>query len=168
MAEFLVSGPHDIPFENAGGGRHLYYKDFWDQTADLKLIGDERGVYLFGIRAGKGFSPLYVGSATKTFKQECFNPSNRHKYLDGLADYKKCSPVMFFVVHPKQAGKTNIKEIEEIETFITQLASEKNPNLKNVKGAKRPKWSIKGVIRSGKGKPNGSAKLLRQAIGLKD
>src|SRR3989337_1962082 len=110
MAEFLISGPYDIPFEHAGGGRRLYYKDFWDQTADLKLISDERGVYLFGVREGKGFTPLYIGSATKSFRQECFNQSNRHKYLDGLADYKKCSPVMFFVVHPKQKGKTNIRE----------------------------------------------------------
>jgi hypothetical protein len=167
MKEFLTAGPFDIPHKKAAGGHCLYYKDFWDQTTDLKLIGEERGAYLFCIHAGKGFTPIYVGSATKSFRQECFNATNRNKYHEGLADYKKCRPVMFFIVHPKQKGKTNVKAIEEIETFLIQLASDKNPDGLNIKKTKGPRWSIKGVIRSRQGKPSESALQFRQAIGFK-
>jgi hypothetical protein len=62
-------------------------------------------------------------------------------------------PVMFFVVHPDQKGKTNERQIEKIEQFLIQAGAAKNPGLQNVRGAYRPKWSIQGVVRSsGKGK----------------
>ena len=93
-----------------------------------------------------------MGKATKTFKQETFNPSNRHKYHNGFSDYAKGTPLMYFVVHSSQRGPTNSKQIKEIEDFLIQAGSAKNPNLQNVKGAQQPSWSIKGVIRSGAGK----------------
>ena len=61
---------------------------------------------------------------------------------------------MFFVVHPKQKGPTNKKQIAQIEDFLIQAGVAANPDLQNVKGAQRPSWSIKGVIRSGAGKRN--------------
>jgi hypothetical protein len=45
---------------------------------------------------------------------------------------------MYFVVHPKQRGKTNAKQIAEIEDFLIQAGVAKNPDLQNVKGAQRP------------------------------
>jgi hypothetical protein len=59
---------------------------------------------------------------------------------------------MYFVVHPSQTGRTNNKEIAEIEDFLIQANVAANPNLQNVKGTQQPNWSIKGVIRSGAGK----------------
>lgn len=165
MAEFSVYGPYDMPFEQAAGGRRLHYDEFWQQSGEVKKLADERGLYVFAIRAGKGFTPIYVGSATKTFSQECFNPTNRHKYLEGMADYRKGSPVMFFLVHPKQKGKTNVRQITEMETFLIQLAAQKNPALQNVKGTAGPEWAIKGVVRSSKGKPSASARKFKRAIG---
>ena len=58
------------------------------------LRGGEGLLRVFDSRRQRLYS-VYVGQATKMFKQECFNPANLHKYAAGLADYKKGSPVMF-------------------------------------------------------------------------
>jgi hypothetical protein len=96
--------------------------------------------------------PYTFGKATRTFRQETFNPNNRHKYHNGFSDYGKGAPLMFFVVHPAQKGRTNTREISEIEDFLIQAGVTRNPNLQNIKGTQSPVWSIKGVIRSGVGK----------------
>jgi hypothetical protein len=166
MAEFRIDGPHEIPFEQRKGGRVILHNDFWTQSDELAELGKERGCYVFAIRAGKGATPIYVGKATKSFKQECFNPSNRHKFSNGLADYKKGTPIMYFVRHPTQKGKTNAKQIGEVETFLTQNAVVKNLNLQNLHGTKAPRWSIHGVIRGGKGKPKKAESEFKKLIGL--
>jgi len=107
-----------------------------------------------------------VGKATKKFRQETFNPSNRHKYHDGFSEYAKGRPLMFFVVHPDQRGKTNEKEIGRIEEFLIQAGIVKNPELQNVRGAQRPKWSIRGVVRSGKGKRTSAEAAFRRLFDL--
>jgi hypothetical protein len=71
---------------------------------------------------------------------------------------------MYFVVHPRQKGKTNSKQIGQIEDFLIQAGAAKNPDIQNVKGTARPAWSIKGVVRGTAGKPsaleNNFAKLF--------
>jgi hypothetical protein len=88
---------------------YFLHNEFWTQSDELRELGTERGCYVFAIRAGKGVTPIYVGKATKSFKQECFNPSNRHKFSNGMADYVKGTPVLYFVRHPKQKGKTEFE-----------------------------------------------------------
>lgn len=149
MASFKIHGPFEITFEKRKGGRTLVFDDFWAENSDANYLTEERGCYVFAIR-NRGLKPIYVGKATKTFRQETFNPTNRHKYHNGFSDYGKGTPVMYFVVHPKQKGPTNEKHIVEIEDFLIQAGVAKNPGLQNVKGTQQPGWSIKGVIRSGK------------------
>lgn len=165
MAEFLVSGPYEIPFEQRPGGRILLHKEFWKQDG-LEELGIERGCYIFAIRAGKGMTPIYVGKATRSFKQECLNASNRHKFSNGMADYQKGTPVLYLVRHPAQRGKTNAKQIGEIENFLIQNAAVKNPEIQNLRGKAAPKWSIRGVIRSGQGKPSKAESDLKRLIGI--
>lgn len=151
MSTFTVYGPFDLNFEKRPGGRTLSFDDFWSEGSDAAYLASERGCYVFAIQ-NKGLTPIYVGKATKTFKQETFNKPNRHKYHQGFSDYAKGSPVMFFVVHPTQKGKTNSKQIGEIEDFLIQAGVAKNPDIQNVKGTGQPKWSIKGVVRGTPGK----------------
>ena len=73
---------------------------------------------------------------------------------------------MYFVVHPKQRGKTNAKQIEKIEDFLIEAGAAKNPEIQNVRGAKRPTWNIKGVIRGDKGRPSKSAIEFRKLFDL--
>ena len=63
MAEFLIEGPYEVPFEQRPGGRVILYNDFWTQTDDLRDLAQERGCYVFAIRAGKGATPIYVGKS---------------------------------------------------------------------------------------------------------
>jgi hypothetical protein len=165
MAEFLVDGPYAVPFEQRPGGRILLHKKFWKQGGFDELAA-ERGCCVFGIRAGKGMTPIYVGKATRSFKQECFNPANRHKFSNGMADYQKGTPVLYFVRHPSQRGKTNTKQIEEIENFLIQNVAVRNPDLQNLRGKQAPKWSIRGVLRSGQGKPTNAESDFKRLIGI--
>lgn len=89
---------------------------------------------LFGRGKGKR---RFMWAKLRSFKQECLNPANVRKLLDGLADYAKGTPVVYFVRHPAQRGKTNEKQIGEIEIFLIQSASIRNPDLQNIHGRKR-------------------------------
>lgn len=152
MASFVVHGPFEITYENCKGGRSLVFDDFWSKSADVNSLAEEKGCYVFAIRSGRGFTPVYVGKATKSFKQEIFNAANCNKYHDGFKEYAKGMPLIYFVVHPAQRGPTSYKEIREIENFLIQAGVTKNPKLQNLRGTQKPRWSIKGVIRSGPGK----------------
>ncbi len=151
MTSFVVHGPFEICFENRKGGRTLVFDDFWSREAEAHYLAERRGWYVFAMR-NRGLTPIYIGQATKCFKQETFNQSNRNKYHEGFSEYGKGTPVIYFVVHPEQRGRTNKREITQIEDFLIQAGIVKNPKIQNVRGAQQPSWSIKGVIRSGAGK----------------
>jgi hypothetical protein len=127
------------------------FDDFWGVEAPAGYLAAEKGCYVFAIRS-RGLTPIYVGKATKTFKQETFNPTNRHKYHNGFSEYAKGTPLMYFVVHPIQKGKTNSKQIGQIEDFLIQAGVAKNPDIQNIKGTTKPDWSINGVVRGTAGK----------------
>ena len=152
MSSYEVHGPFDVSYEKRKGGRTLSFDGFWDEEADAGYLANEKGCYVFAIGTGGGALPIYVGKATKTFKQEVFNFSNREKYKDGFSEYARGKPLMFFVVHPVKKGPTNARMIAEIEDFLIQAGAARNPYIQNVRGIKKPKWSIKGVVRSGGGK----------------
>lgn len=147
MTSFVIHGPFAVDFQKRPGGRTLVFDDFWAEGGDAYHLAGECGCYVFALQ-NKALTPLYVGKATKTFKQETFNPTNRHKYHNGFSHYAKGSPVMYFVVHPNQKGPTNLKEIAQIENFLIQAGVAKNPDIQNIKGTQKPNWSIRGVIRS--------------------
>jgi hypothetical protein len=151
LATFAVHGPFDLAFEKRPGGRTLVFDDFWSAESPASYLAKERGCYVFAMRS-KSLTPIYVGKATKTFKQETFNPTNKHKFHNGFSDYAKGTPLMYFVVHPTQKGKTNSKQVGQIEDFLIQAGVAKNPDIQNVKGTTRPDWNIKGVVRSTPGK----------------
>ena len=166
MASFKIHGRFKISYEKRKGGRTLVFDDFWCKDSPAHFLADERGCYVFAVQTGRGLEPIYIGQATRTFKQETFNPTNKHKYHDGFSEYARGLPVMFFVVHPVQKGRPNERAIAEIEDFLIQTGIAKNPRLQNVRGAQRPKWSIQGVVRSGKGKRTKAEIAFRQLFDL--
>lgn len=115
MTSFFVRGPYEIKFESRKGGRALIFDRFWSEESEASDLAGKRGCYVFAMRAGGGLQPIYVGKATKNFKQETFNPSNKHKFHNGFSRYSRGTPVIYFVVHPLQKGRTNAKQIAEIE-----------------------------------------------------
>ncbi|TXI49549.1 MAG: hypothetical protein E6Q50_06715 [Lysobacter sp.] len=165
--EFSVKGPYEITRQRLGvGRRRLLFAEFWDAADGREKLAEKAGVYMFAAKTGRGYKPLYVGKATKSFGQEVFNASNKHKYTDAMLEYERCLPVMFFVIPPTRKGKVNGRVIDQVETFLIQTAYAKNPDIKNVKKTRMPEWSIRGVVRNArKGAPKDSIQF-RNAIGL--
>lgn len=160
-----MHGPYKVPVERRPGGRVLRVKEFWKNPKAAKYAS-ACGCYVFAMSTGGGILPHYVGQATKSFAKEAFNPSNLRKYYDAMADYRKGRPVVFFVVHPRRKGKVNTRRIGQVENFLIQAGWARNRRLQNVKGIHRPKWAIKGVVRSGVGKPTQAARAFRAVFGV--
>jgi hypothetical protein len=156
---FRPEGPLAIrPCEGLGG--KIINGDsadrFWGEHAHL---ADGIGCYVFGRRAGKGIVPWYVGKATRSFRQECFESKKLNKYSEALILQRIGTPVMFFVV--KVEGPTAC--INDLENFLIQNAVVKNPSLLN---EIRKEWRINGVLRSEPGPPSHSARHLRRLLGI--
>jgi hypothetical protein len=168
MKEFTVQGPFDVPLEPNKGGKMVAR----DLEALWLGVGDARGkkgVYVFAIRAGKGYTPIYVGKTdAQTFESETFTKRNRaDHYNPALLDYRKGQPVLFLIIHPEGKGAINKTCIDGIETFVIDIASIKNGDLSNVRKRKQHRWRIKGVVRAHKGEGKSApAQELRRAIGL--
>ena len=163
---FSVSGPHAIEMTEGPGGKTILkdnIKTFWAQHTD---IAPRRGCYVFCFRAGKGFTPMYVGKATRSFQQEVFASDKQVKYQKALIQYGRGTPVLFFVVSPVKKGAPNTNHIGELEEFLIQTGLAANENLLNIKGTKSEEWGIAGVIRGGKGKPSKKASEFRRAMKL--
>lgn len=161
---FEVQGPIEVPYYQGKAGRTFTddnVREFWQTN---KEVGSRRGCYVFGIRAGQGITPGYVGKATKGFKQESFAAHKLAKYQQFLADYKKGTPVLFFLVAPTKKGVPNTAHISGLEDFLIQVALAANPDLLNVKGTKAAQWGITGLLRSGKGKPSKAACGFRKMM----
>ncbi len=95
---------------------------FWEINAEYQ---DRFGVYVFAIKAGRGYTPIYIGKATKTFKQECFTSDkvSRH-YSECLGTWAKGKPVMFFLVTDTRRGemtKLSIAELEKAPAVATEF-----------------------------------------------
>lgn len=166
MSTFDVHGPFDLSYEKRPGGRTLSFEAFWSDDSNAAYLASERGCYVFAIQ-NRGLTPIYVGKATRNFKQETFSQANKHKYHRGFSDYAKGRPVMFFVVHPTQKGKTNTTQIGEIEDFLIQAGTAKNPDIQNVRGTGQPKWSIKGVVRGSAGKRSAAEKNFAKLFDIR-
>ncbi len=167
LKTFTVHGPFKVPLEPNTMGKAIAkdLTNFWNEVGDLQY---RRGVYVFGIRASKGITPIYVGKAAKqTFKKEAFS---KHKlgdhYNPALRRKRRCNPVMFFVEHPKVKGAVNKDLIDKIESFFIEVASTKNPELSNDRKKPVHKWRIRGLVRGKKGEATKSTRSFRKAVGL--
>lgn len=163
---FSVHGPLVVPCYAANAGRSITrdnVREFWTQN---DAIRSQRGCYVFGMRAGRGFTPAYVGKATRTFGGEVFAPHKLAYYHQVLAEYKRGTPVLFLVTAPKKRGIPNNSHVGELEAFLIQTALAANPHIMNVKGTKAEDWGIVGILRSGRGKASLAAKNFRRMMKL--
>lgn len=163
---FSVHGPLEVPVYVGKASRTITEecarRFFTTHTAHAS----SRGCYVFGIRAGKGFTPGYVGRATKSFRQEVFAPHKLSKYQQMLADYQRGTPVLFFLVAPMRKGKPNATHVSELEEFLIQVGVAANENLLNIRGTKEENWGVAGVLRSGIGKPSKGARQFKSMMKL--
>ena len=166
MAEFIVSGPHVIPIYQGKSGRIVREEEGREFFTHHPSLGAKRGCYIFAMRSGGGITPTYVGKATKNFSQECFTAHKLGKCNQTLVDYGKGTLVMFLFEPAASKGKAPVNEIGLLENFLIQTALSVNDELLNVKQTKQESWSIRGIIRSGSGKPSKSASLAKSMLGV--
>jgi hypothetical protein len=162
-----IHGPIKVPFYTGKGGRTITddnIEDFWESNPKF---AHRKGCYVFGIRAGKGNTPGYVGKATKSFKQEVFTGHKLSRYHQFLVDYAKGTPVFFFLAAPVKKGKPNDKKISAIERYLISLGITANEDLLNERDTKALDWGIKGVVRGGKGKSTKGTQAFRLMMGIK-
>jgi hypothetical protein len=169
-ATLQVFGPFKVTCEKGTTGpakqvgkEHI--KSFWDEEASC--CATKQGCYVFALKAGRGYTPWYVGKATKSFKQECFQADKLVRYNNVLFKGQKGTPVLFFVAPGGNKNKVPMRIIDEMENFLIQAALYENPQIKNVAKTKNvPKWGINGVVRGGKGKPDTTSKAFAKMVGL--
>ncbi len=170
-SDFEVVGPIEIPYQRLASGLTKRIgkaegRDFWDDPSTHYVAG-KQGCYVFALRAGGGFTPWYVGKATKSMKQECFASHKLNHYNRVLFPGRRGTPVMFFVVATGPRTRVAKKTIDDMETFLIQTALHKNPKLANVQKAKNlPAWTIRGVVRNPRGKPPANAVVFRKMMRL--
>ena len=162
-----VFGPFDVPFDGSGNVKRIeseHKADFWSGTRITRLR-KKQGCYVFALRAAKGFVPWYVGQASKGFERETFTPDKRDKYNRALTRRRKGTPVLFFVAPTGAKNKVPSKELNHVEKELIQFAITRNPDICNVQNTKNaPRWTIKGVIRSPKGKPSKTEKGFKKML----
>ncbi len=167
----IVVGPLEIPYDRQtrGLGKRIdrnHASEFWEQE-DATLVAPKQGCYVFGLRAGKGITPWYVGRTSRSLKKECFHYHKLAHYNKVLFRGVKGRPVMFFVV-PEGGRKTvSAKTLKDMEKSLIQTALFKNPRIANTKNTKNiPHWGIAGVVRSGKGKSSATSRKFKSMMGL--
>ena len=101
---FEPIGPLEVPYTVGVKGTQLVdvgCRSFWDAYPDL---ADRTGCYVFGIRASRGYRPVYVGKATRTFRQECFTDHKVCHDHRALAETDRGTPIMFLVCAPTDSA----------------------------------------------------------------
>lgn len=163
--EFIVHGPFSIPTEDARSGRVLCLDGFWDEGR-LATLRAYCGCYVFALLKVKGeVIPQYIGLTKRRFDNEVFNRSNLVKYQQAMGNLARGRPTLFLIVPPHRKGKISRKYIGELEHFLIQAGSARNPDVRNVKGKPRPKWLIRGVTDRRPGKASVPARF-REMMGI--
>lgn len=138
---------------------------FWSDVGSA----DRRGVYVFGIHAGPGWKPLYVGETIKqTFRKRMDQHIKYEKYKNFnqmLQGIKKGTPWLFLIGRIGQ-GKIGKAAIEALELEYINHAYARNDDLYNDRKIRTPPYSVGGF--GGKGKKTSVVKNLAKMIGHPD
>lgn len=165
MASFSVKGPFVVPCTKMKVGRAITVENIAAFWAARPALATERGCYLFGFRAAKGSKPIYVGKATKSFKQEVFTDHKLKKYATGFGNQVRGTPIMFFICLNKTKGPASKSAMDEAESYLIQAGLAANKSLVNDKKTAVESWSISGIVRY-KGRASAQALALRKCIKL--
>ena len=135
---------------------------FFRKAANYK---DKMGCYVFCMRCTKSIVPYYVGMTARSFGAEVFTPSKFADYYQMVVQkYRRGTPVMFFVTLEQTRGPVPEKTIHDLEIELIRLAYYRNVNLLNKHHIPKTRWTIKGVLGAGPGKPSKDAQVFKQML----
>ena len=149
----------------------LIANDFWDELDDRHPeLRSAIGIYLFAIQATKksALTPWYVGKTEDSFERRF----RGHKELFEKLLNKNGSVVLFLIARNRGRSKRfmGVRKVLEsndvLETMLIERCLDLNPKLFN---ASKTRY-VKGLVVPGfrgkpKGKPNDSARQLKQMLG---
>ena len=173
LKRFNPFGPFEIKFENMPGGKRItkdHLQTFWT-TMKPNKIGPTKGVYVFGMKVTRTLLPCYIGKTKNSFEKECFTIRNINIYNEEIIHYKRnYKPFIFFLVYQQEKKqKISDKVIRELETYLINLAVERNPDLANTRGIEdEDRFEIVDIGGSGKGRgaPTREGKFFKEMMGL--
>jgi len=172
---FEVFGPYQIPrrqkvFDST------WQREAWDSVDDElgAALSNAIGIYIFSLRNGKNYNPIYVGVTTKqTFRKEVFSQKNL-LMISRLNDTDKRSKGTLFLhlLAKRQEvnsgfAKPNRDWLKSLEVLMIFVCRRKNPDLLN---KKHTVWldgiGISGVTASQKlkGKPARAVSTLKNVL----
>ena len=164
---FHVSKLIDMKLIKGKCGRKQDEKRIKTIIKQYSSFTDDYGCYVYSVKAGKGYTPVYVGSAVEqTLGEEAFSADKGLKYLEQMVDYAKGTLMVSFVVPEKRRGRTPKRAIQQLEKYLTVVAYRKNRNLINVKNLGRVGWYIAGAVHAKPGAPRNEVKEFKKMMGL--
>ena len=83
MADWIVSGPFEVPVDTLPSGGHFIDEPRLSEFAEESKEFDKPGVYVFGLRS-RGTLPIYVG---KTESQTLFREAFKNDKLQKINKY---------------------------------------------------------------------------------
>ena len=169
-------GPFEVPRRDGGprvDKRQL--KGFWKEVeaADKANEGlaDASGCYIFGIRAGRGAKPWYVGQAKTAFRKECF-ASHKLVHYNEILLKRKGTPILFLLARKTPRGvfarTLREREANRLENLLIDYCLQANSDLLNIRGAAFLKEVIvPGLLNSPPGQPSKEAQFLRGLLSIR-
>lgn len=175
--KFKVSGPFELPRKT----NHRLDMDndpkrlFWEMVEEetKKPVSQGCGCYVFALRSSRGLKAWYVGKTEKrSFRYECLQ-SHKIVHYNEVVHARKGTPVLFLITSVTPLGrvskpsKTGNRAINYLETLLIGMALRRNPELRNVRGAKLLQdLEVPGLVNSPKGRLLKPSLDLKKALGV--
>lgn len=141
-------------------------------TKDNPSLTTACGCYVFTVRAGRGYTPYYVGqSCRQSILREALNPSNREKYNKACSE-SRGTPALFLLPMKSPSGQYRRKgggglAIDFLERWLIAAALAKNTKLINTKETKLlRKIVVEGILNAKRGQPPIPSQELSRALGI--
>ena len=169
MTNLSVYGPFEIDYALRRKVKRIgdaHTKQFWSDPK-VSHLKNKQGCYVFALRNGRGFTPWYIGKTNNGFAKEALTDHKLKHINKVLFENIRGRPVLFFVAPPGRKHVVRKDIVNQVEKELIHYAVDKNPKLGNKQHTKnRPQWTIKGVIRSTRGKPPKASTILKTMMNI--
>lgn len=173
MSQYQIFGPFKL-HKNGHLVDRSRYAEFWESVEqDHSGLSKAVGCYIFGIRAGKGAKPWYVGKTERhSFRGECWTPHKLNLYNEALNGRNRGTAMLYLVARRTKGGrfakprKNGIGDIRALENLLIGSCLLRNRKLLNVKQTKHPRGIVvPGYMNEQPGARPKAAKQLAALLG---
>jgi hypothetical protein len=151
--KFEPHGPFELPRSNGGVDRSRK-NSFWELVDKSHAsLSSAVGCYIFAIKAGKGFTPWYVGKTEKlSFGSETWQDGKLLIYGEVIRKYEKGKPVLFLLPKLTNKGKFSkpttrrIGAVAALEEMLIGTCLHRNRELLNKKMTRYKAMHVPGYL----------------------